>query len=160
MTRDQMKRTKNQEGTLVSTATVDRNEIASRPLNEEEEIYKENILDHYKHPHNYGQLQEYTLAHREFNPLCGDDIIIYTLIQEGKIKDVSFQGKGCAISQASISLLTDYLKRKPLAEVKKLTPETVMQLLGIPISLVRMKCALLSLKAIHNGIKNMENTHE
>lgn len=123
-------------------------------LLEEEEIYKENIIDHYKHPHNKRILAHPTIMHRELNPICGDEITIYLRIQNDVVSEVAFQGHGCAISQAAISMLTDKLKSMPLAEVRKITKEDILTILGIPISIVRMKCALLSLKAVHEGIKH------
>ena len=124
----------------------------------EQEIYKENILDHYKYPHNHGDLPENTLTHREHNPLCGDEIIIYLKINEGKVEDVKFKGSGCAISIASASMLTDKIKGKTLEEVKQVRKEDILEMLGIPIGVVRMKCALLSLKTIHKGLENYDET--
>ena len=112
-------------------------------LTEEEEIYKENILDHYKHPHNKGSLKEHTFKHSELNPTCGDEITLYLDIKNNKVTEVSFEGHGCAISQASASLLTDELKGKTVEQLKKLTKDDVYKLLGIPISVTRIKCALL-----------------
>ena len=123
---------------------------------EEEEIYKENILDHYRHPHNAGVLTDYTIRHHELNPLCGDQIELFIKLNGCRCCDVSFCGKGCAISQASVSLLTDILKNKSIEEMKKITGEDILQMLGIRIGVVRMKCALLSLKALHKGIQKWE----
>lgn len=125
-------------------------------VNEELEMYKENIIDHYKHPRNCYELQDFTFQQKELNPLCGDEITLFLKIEDEKVQDVSFVGQGCAISQASISLLTDYLKRKTFDEIKKISKETVFELLGIPISHTRMKCALLSLKALSVGLAKME----
>lgn len=122
---------------------------------EEEEMYKENILDHYKHPHNKKKIAA-TVEHQEVNTLCGDKITVYLLIQKGKIVDAAFEGEGCAISQAAISLLTDEIKHKRLIEVKKVKKETILALLGVPISHTRMKCALLSLKAVEKGVEQYE----
>ena len=125
-------------------------------VNEELEMYKENIIDHYKHPRNCHELHDFTFQQKELNPLCGDEITLFLKIEDEKVQDVSFVGQGCAISQASISLLTDYLKRKTFDEIKKISKETVFELLGIPISHTRMKCALLSLKALSVGLAKME----
>jgi len=122
-------------------------------LTEEDELYKENILDHYKHPHNKGTLKEHTFKHNELNPTCGDEITLYMNIKNNKVESVSFEGHGCAISQASASLLTDEIKGKTLDQLKKLTKEDVYKLLGIPISVTRIRCALLSLRTIQEGLK-------
>jgi nitrogen fixation protein NifU and related proteins len=125
-------------------------------VNEELEMYKENIIDHYKHPRNCHELQDFTFQQKELNPLCGDEITLFLKITDNKVQAVSFIGQGCAISQASISLLTDYLKGKTFDEIKKISKETMFELLGIPISHTRMKCALLSLKALSEGLIKME----
>ena len=142
--------------TQEEAALIDRNEVGPSNLTEEEELYKENIIDHYKYPHNTGVLKDYTFSRREFNPLCGDDIALYVKVSSGEISDISFVGKGCAISQASISMLTDKVKGMQLKEAKDIKREEVLGMLGIPIGIVRMKCALLSLKALSRGIEQFE----
>ena len=122
-------------------------------LSDEDELYRENILDHYKHPHNKGTLSEHTFKHHELNPTCGDELTIFMNVKNNKVYDVSFEGHGCAISQASASLLTDEVKGKTIDELKKLTKEDVYKLLGIPISVTRIRCALLSLRTIQEGLK-------
>ncbi|MDP3990401.1 MAG: SUF system NifU family Fe-S cluster assembly protein [archaeon] len=122
----------------------------------DQELYQENILDHYKNPHNKLEMIDCTVKHPELNPLCGDKIVLYLKIVDGIITDVSFQGDGCAISQASISMLTDLIKGKTLNVVKTYTEKDVYDLLGIPISHTRQKCALLSLKALRNGLTSLE----
>ncbi|MBW3582058.1 MAG: SUF system NifU family Fe-S cluster assembly protein [Euryarchaeota archaeon] len=117
------------------------------------EMYREHILEHYKSPQNYGTLDTPDIQYREDNPLCGDDIEIHIRLEDDRIADIRFHGQGCAISQASASLLTDAVKGKSLDEIKAMDNETVMKLLGIPISPVRLKCALLSLVVIQGGIK-------
>jgi nitrogen fixation NifU-like protein len=117
-----------------------------------EELYKENILDHYKNPRNKGKLEN-CHCHKESNPLCGDEIILYLVIEEGKIKEVKFEGYGCAISQASVSMLTEKLKGMLVEKAKTLTHDDIVKMLSIPISPVRMKCALLSLKTLHKGLE-------
>ncbi len=122
-------------------------------LTEEQEIYKENIIDHYKHPHNKRKMNGATKTEKGINPLCGDHIILYLEIKDEKIIDVSFEGDGCAISQASISLLTDELKGRTIKEAQKMTSKEINSLLGIPISHTRDKCALLSLKTLHKALE-------
>mgnify|MGYP001216095039 FL=1 len=123
---------------------------------EEDEIYKENILDHYKHPRNFGNLKNYTFKSKEFNPVCGDEIEIFIKFENGKIIEAKFIGRGCAISQASVSMLTDYLESKTLDQVKSLSKEDILEMLGIQIGIVRMNCALLPLKALHSGVEKYE----
>lgn len=123
---------------------------------EEEEIYKENILDHYRNPHNSGSLENPTFNHRELNPLCGDEIEMFVKLNNKNIEEIKFKGRGCAISQASASMLTDHIKNKNINELKEIKREDVLNLLKIPIGIVRMKCALLSLKVLHKGIDKFE----
>ncbi|MBI2669160.1 SUF system NifU family Fe-S cluster assembly protein [Candidatus Woesearchaeota archaeon] len=137
-------------------AAFDQNQIGDGPLTEEQEIYRENIIDHYKNPHNKRKMDHCTFSRREFNPLCGDDVIMYVTIRNNFIGDAAFTGTGCAISQASVSLLTDQIKNKSLEEVKKMTRDDVVGMLGIPLSTVRLRCALLSLKALLKGIELWE----
>ncbi len=117
-------------------------------------MYREIILEHYKHPHNAGTLESPDISHEESNPLCGDRIRIDLSIENGIITDVRFTGRGCAISQASASLLTDEVKGKTLDEVRALTKDDVLDLIGIPLDKnpVRIKCALLSLKTMKTGV--------
>ena len=116
-------------------------------------IYQENILDHYKNPRNFGKIENASVNHHEYNPLCGDKIDMFLIIDKNnKIVDVKFHGSGCAISQASASMLTEQIKGKNIKELKKLTKENILELLRIPISPVRLKCALLSLDTLKNSI--------
>lgn len=111
-------------------------------------MYKEQILDLYKNPNNFGDLPNFTHEYHEFNPLCGDEIIVQLIIKENKVKDIKFQGHGCAISIASASLLTDKIKNKPIKEIQKLNFEDIKKLLGIDITYQRIKCATLALEAV------------
>ena len=116
-------------------------------------MYQENILDHYRNPRNHGTLDEpVTIRREEYNPLCGDRLTIEMRVEDDRVTAVRFHGHGCAISQASMSMLTEEIEGKTLDEVKALTKENVLDLLGIPISPVRLKCALLSLKAVKAGV--------
>ncbi len=117
----------------------------------DDDFYREYILDHYKNPRNFGHLDDCDLAHEEANPLCGDVIGIELKVDQGRISDVRFHGRGCAISQASASLLTERIKGQSLEEVKHLTKDDVLEELGIAISPARLKCALLSLKVLKAG---------
>ena len=119
-------------------------------------IYRENILDHYAHPRHFGKLAKFDAEHREFNPLCGDETTIQIKIENNKIHDIKFSGKGCAISVASASMLLSEIKGKNLDEVKNITKEDIIELLNIPISPVRIKCALLALETLRRVIKIYE----
>jgi len=117
-----------------------------------ESMYQENILDHYKSPRNFGKIENASVHHHEYNPLCGDEIELFLVIKDKKVVDVKFQGHGCAISQASASLLSEEIKGKGIDELKKMTKENILELLGITLSPVRLKCALLSLDTLKNSI--------
>jgi nitrogen fixation protein NifU and related proteins len=112
-----------------------------------DDFYKEYILDHYRNPRNFGHLEHPTAVAEDLNPLCGDKIQMELSVgADGKIDDVRFSGKGCAISQASASMLTESLKGKTLEEVAHLSHDVVLENVGIGISPTRMKCAMLGLK--------------
>ena len=116
-------------------------------------MYQENILDHYKNPRNFGKIENASVHHHEYNPLCGDEIDMFLVIDENKkVVDVKFFGKGCAISTASASMLSEEIRGKNTEELKNLTKEKILEMLGIPISPVRLKCALLSLDTLKNSI--------
>lgn len=117
-----------------------------------EQMYMENILDHYKKPHNFKRLEGAQIQFKEYNPLCGDIIELFVNLDKGKVVEAAFSGTGCAISQASASMLTDWLQGKSLEEVKGLTQEKILEMLGIEVSVLRLKCALLSLKALERGV--------
>jgi nitrogen fixation protein NifU and related proteins len=120
-----------------------------------DDLYRDYILEHYRRPHNFGVLETPDLRWEGANPLCGDRITLMIDVRDGVVADVAFTGRGCAISQASASLLTDEMRGKPLEDLEKLTPDDVLDLLGIEISPARLKCALLSLDtlshAMHEG---------
>jgi len=117
-----------------------------------DDLYRDYILEHYRRPHNFGVLDEPTAMYEGANPLCGDRITMFLGIRDGVVADVAFTGRGCAISQASASLLTDEVRGKPVAEVEKLTPDDLLDLLGIEISPARLKCALLSLDTLQHAL--------
>lgn len=132
---------------------IDPNQLTDAKLTEEQEIYKENILDHYRDPRNFGKRIACTFSHHENNPLCGDRIEMQVKLDDGKIKDITFNGRGCAVSQASASMLTEHVKGATLAEVQVLGRDDVTQMLGIPLGPVRLRCALLSLKVLLKGLE-------
>tara|TARA_Y100000310_G_C20172300_1_gene574250 strand:+ start:48 stop:422 length:375 start_codon:yes stop_codon:yes gene_type:complete len=117
------------------------------------EMYKEHILELFKHPHNKGKITSPTHKHEGTNPLCGDEVTIQLQIKDNKIEDVKFDGQGCAISIASVSLLTDHLKNKSVEEVMNMKAQELLDLLQIPISSVRMKCALLCLETTQKALE-------
>jgi len=116
------------------------------------DIYKDIILDYYRNPRNYGELPDPDVRAKDSNPLCGDIIEMQLKIREGKIDDIRFTGKGCAISQASASMLTEAVKGKTLDEVKAMGKAEVLELLGIDPGPTRIKCALLGLKVLKLAI--------
>ena len=112
-----------------------------------DDFYKEYILDHYRNPRNFGRLENPSTSAEDLNPLCGDQIRMELAVgDDGRVEDVKFSGKGCAISQASASMLTETLKGMKLEDVAKLPREAVLENVGIGISPTRMKCAMLGLK--------------
>jgi nitrogen fixation protein NifU and related proteins len=117
-----------------------------------ENLYREIILDHYRNPRNKGTLDPADYSYEDTNPLCGDEIRIDLRVKDGVIDDVKFSGRGCAISQASASMLTELIEGRPLEEVKALTKDDLLEELGVPVSPARLKCALLSLKVLKAGI--------
>ena len=118
------------------------------------DIYTETILDYYRHPRNHGTIKDADIVVRDSNPVCGDVVEIYIKVDEKKIKDIKFSGHGCAISQASTSMLTEMVDGKNLNEIKNMNKDQILQLLGIDLSPVRLKCALLGLKVLKIGVYN------
>ena len=118
-----------------------------------DDLYRDYILEHYRRPHNFGVLDNANVSQEGANPLCGDRITMQLLVRSGVIDGVGFTGRGCAISQASASLLTDEIKGKKVDEVATLRANDVLDLLGIEISPARMKCALLSLETLHGALE-------
>lgn len=117
------------------------------------DIYREIILDYYRNPRNYGKLPSPDIAQRDSNPLCGDELEMHLNIKDNKVVDVKFTGKGCAISQASASMLTELIMGKDFEAVKKLSKEDILDNLGLhDLGPARIKCALLSLKVLKSGL--------
>ncbi len=117
-----------------------------------DELYRDYILDHYKNPRNFGELDPHDLDFHDHNPLCGDELGVHLTVDgEGRIADLRFHGQGCAISQAAASITSEELIGKPVAEIPALSADWVLEQLGIDISPTRRKCALLSLKVMRGA---------
>jgi nitrogen fixation NifU-like protein len=117
-----------------------------------DELYRDFILDHYRNPRNAGALEQPDASFEDNNPLCGDKIRMDLKIRDGIVEDVKFKGRGCAISQASASLLTEEIKGKPIAAIDRIGKDDILTSLGINISAARMKCALLGLKVLKQAL--------
>jgi nitrogen fixation NifU-like protein len=117
-----------------------------------DDFYKQYILDHYRNPRNFGHLDKFDASAEDLNPLCGDTITMELAVgEDGRVTDIRFSGKGCAISQASASMLTESIKGMKLDDVAKLSQESVLENVGIGISPTRMKCAMLGLKVLKSA---------
>jgi nitrogen fixation NifU-like protein len=124
-------------------------------------IYREQIIDLYERPLNYGELDPHDFSYEEDNPLCGDVVRIDVALDENEcVANVKWSGDGCAISQASASLLTEEIKGMSLDEVKAFPKERLLELIGVPLSMARVKCALLSLKVLKAGAYGLPDPEE
>ena len=116
-----------------------------------DDFYKDYILDHYRNPRNFGHLEHADASAEDVNPLCGDQMRVELKVEDGTVADIRFTGKGCAISLASMSMLSESLRGMPLEEVAKMSTERVLENVGIGISPARMKCATLGLKVVRSA---------
>ncbi|MGC2308712.1 MAG: SUF system NifU family Fe-S cluster assembly protein [Nitrososphaeraceae archaeon] len=112
-------------------------------------MYREIILDHYRNPRNKGRISDADVSFHDSNPLCGDEIDIHLKVEDNIVKDIKFEGRGCAISQASASMLTEMVMNKSLASIKELDKDDILENIGLlNLGPARIKCALLSLKVL------------
>lgn len=124
------------------------------------DIYREMVLDYYRNPRNFGKLEKFDIEARDTNPLCGDEIDMQVVVKDGKIDSIKYTGKGCAISQATASMLTELAKGKDLEWVKGLSKEDIFKLLGNPdLGPSRVKCALLGMKVLKTGVYGYLGAH-
>jgi nitrogen fixation NifU-like protein len=121
-------------------------------------LYRDFILEHYRTPHNKGHLDPHDLEFADSNPTCGDEMSMTIQLDDSRdrIADIAFDGRGCAISQASASILTDELRGKSLEEIKAMDPQELLDELGVPIGPARLKCALLSYKVLQGAVRGGE----
>lgn len=123
-------------------------------------LYREAILDHYKHPRRKGHLESPTVQYHDHNPFCGDEITIELRVEDGIVVDAAFDGRGCAISQATASMIMEEIMGLSVEELKGWDKEYILDMLGIDIGPVRLKCALLPLKALKAGLWGLEEWPE
>ncbi|MGI9116095.1 MAG: Fe-S cluster assembly sulfur transfer protein SufU [Gaiellales bacterium] len=120
-----------------------------------DDLYRENLMDHYRHPRNHGTLEHPDCEAEGKNPLCGDEVEIDVTLDDGRIAAIRFTGNGCAVSQAATSMLTELVEGMPAAEAASLPSQAIIDELGIPLSAMRVKCAVLGLGtlkvALHRG---------
>lgn len=125
-----------------------------------EALYREAILDHYRHPRRKGQLDAPDIQYHDTNPFCGDEITIQLKVEDGKVVDAAFDGRGCAISQATASMMMEEILGMDVDELKGWDREYVLEMLGIEIGPVRLKCAMLPLKVLKAGLWGLEEWPE
>ena len=126
-----------------------------------DDFYREIIIDRYQNPHFKGELDPHDITFEDSNPLCGDELRIDVRMNgEEKIEDARFSGRGCAISLASADLLLEYVQGKSIEEVRALSKDNVLDLLGIELGPVRLKCALLSLKVLKAGAYGLDEASD
>jgi nitrogen fixation NifU-like protein len=126
-----------------------------------DDLYREQIIDRYKNPRHRGELDPHDYSYEDDNPLCGDRIRIDVRVDgAGRVTEAVFSGVGCAISQASADLLTEAIVGKALDEVKRLGKDDILEMLGIDLGPVRLKCALLSLKVLKAGVYGIDSLEQ
>jgi nitrogen fixation NifU-like protein len=121
-----------------------------------DDLYRDYILEHSRRPHNFGVIEDPSASIEGSNPMCGDRITLQLGVRDGILERIGFTGRGCAISQASASLLTDEIKGKPMAEVAAFRADDLLDLLGIEISPARLKCAMLSHETLQEALSELD----
>lgn len=121
-------------------------------------FYQEILMDHYRNPRNHGILAEHNFYAEQRNSSCGDEVVFTGRIVDNCLRDIGFEGKGCVISQATASILSEYVKNKPLDAILTLDKDDLIAMIGIPLGPVRLLCALLSLTALQSGIRDYQKT--
>jgi nitrogen fixation protein NifU and related proteins len=121
-----------------------------------DELYRDNILDHYKNPRNSGHLEDPSVEADGVNPLCGDELHVELKVVDGVVEDVRYNGRGCAISQAAASMLSDAVKGRKVSDVEQMGKEDVLEELGIPLTPIRLKCALLSVGVLKVALAELK----
>ena len=119
------------------------------------DMYRDNILDHYKHPRNFGKLSHPHASAQEYNATCGDRIVMDVIFKGNKVEEIKFHGEGCAISQASASMLTEKVKAKTKKEVMRLTTDDIVSMLGTTLTPSRTKCGVLPLEVLQKAISQV-----
>jgi nitrogen fixation NifU-like protein len=125
----------------------------------DDSIYREIILEHYRNPANRGTLDPADFTYQDVNPLCGDEIRIDVRVADDHVSEIRFSGRGCAVSQASASILTEMVEGKSLDEVKAIGRDELLDEIGIPVGPARMKCAMLGLKVLKAGIYGVDHAN-
>jgi nitrogen fixation protein NifU and related proteins len=122
----------------------------------DKQIYREEILEHYRNPQNFYKLKNATMHASLNNPLCGDSLTVYIYIEKTKIKEVSFQGEGCAVSIAAASMMSSAIKEKKVKTVLKMSNDKVLDFLNLKLTPTRQKCALLFFEALRVAIRKAD----
>lgn len=126
-----------------------------------DDFYRDLIIDRYQHPHHRGTLDPQDITFQDSNPLCGDEIRIDLRVDgDGRVSEVAFSGQGCAISMASADLLLESIQGKTLEEIQAISKEDILEMLGIELGPVRLKCALLSLKVLKAGVYGLQEADD
>jgi nitrogen fixation protein NifU and related proteins len=127
-------------------------------MNAFDELYRDNILDHYKNPRSHGEIEQADAQAEGMNPLCGDEVSIFVALDGDAIEDIKFRGRGCAISQAATSMLMEMVKGRSAAEVADMSRDELLDEVGIPLTPVRLKCALLGLGVLKVALHRARGT--
>ena len=121
-----------------------------------DELYREEIMDHYQNPRNFGKIRDADVSYQDYNPVCGDEITMQLRMENGTVKEPMFTGKGCAISQAAASMLTEEIRGKSAREIVAMKQDEMLKIIRINPGPVRIKCAMLALRAVQKGIVRYE----